>query len=190
MSRKTIVALLAQADATLEDNTTQNITASDVRNMVKDVIDTFRPGFGTLSNPSVTLPALAAAPGVIVPFADGLSVKEDFVVNAQAGTVQRMALGLPSTITRVTFYTDMAAQDGSEIVFSLYRDGVNVPGGTTATGRGSGNVVEASFVMIDSTTAAGNPVYSVRASRLTGAPGDVTLSNVRLILEVVPTIGV
>jgi hypothetical protein len=187
--RKTIVDLLAQADATINDNTSQDITAADVRNMVRDIIDTFCPGFGAVGNPSVTLNTLGTLP-VVIPYSEMLAVTTDFVANLSAGTVQRKAMGLPSTNTRVTFYSDIAAADGSEIVMSLYRDGVNVPGGTTASGRGIGNVVEASFEIINAQPIAGDPVYSVRASKITGAADNVTFSNVRLILEVVPTIGV
>ena len=189
MTRKTIAALLAQADATIEDNTTQAISAADVRNMIKDVIDTFSPGFGAVGNPTVTLTALGATP-VVIPYAEMLAVTVEFTASLAAGTVRRNSQGLPSTNTRVTFYTDMATADGNEIVFSLYRDGANVPGGTTASGRGIGNIVEASFEVINGSPIAGDPVYSVRASRITGAAADVTLSNVRLILEVVPTLGV
>jgi len=189
MTRKTITALLAQADATLPDNTTQAISAADVRSMVKDIIDTFKPGFGAVGSDLVTLVALGTTP-VPIPYDELLAVTVDFTANLAAGTVQRMSQGLPSTNTRITFYTDMACPDGNEVVFSLYRDGINVPGGTTASGRGIGNIVEASFEIINGQPVAGDPVYSVRASKISGGIDDVELSNVRLILEVVPTLGV
>jgi hypothetical protein len=189
MPRKSIADLLVQADTTIADNTTGDISAGDVRDLLKDIIDTFKPGFGAVGNDLHTLVNLFTTP-VVIPFDTLLAVTADFTANLGAGTVTRNALGLTSTNTRVTFYTDMATQDGSEVVFSLYRDGVNVPGGTTASGRGLGNVVEASFEIINAQPIAGDPAYEIRASKITGAASNVELSNTRLICEVVPTLGV
>jgi hypothetical protein len=189
MTRKTIVALLLQADTNLPDNTSGDISAADVRDLLKDIIDTFKPGFGAIGNDLHTLVALGITP-VVIPYTTLLAVTADFTANLVAGQITRNSLGLPSTNTRVTFATDMACQDGSEVVFSLYRDGINVPGGTTASGRGLGNITEATFEIINAQPVAGNPVYEVRASKITGAASNVDLTNVRLILEVVPTLGV
>lgn len=188
MPRKTIVALLAQADATIEDNATGAISAADVRSMVKDIIDTFGPGWGAVGNNSVTLPALGPT-AVVVPYAQSIRVTAEFQANLAAGTVKRLAQGLPHTNTRVTFTTEIACPDGNEVVFSLWRDGASVPGGTTASGRGIGNKTEATFVMIDQNPSNADSTYSVRVSKISGAADDVLLTNVRFILEVVPSIG-
>jgi hypothetical protein len=189
MARKTMQALLAQADVTLPDNITQDISAADVRNLIKDFIDSMTPGFGAVGNELHTLVALGIPPQV-VPYDTLLAVTVDFnSANIALGEVQRLALGLPSTNTRVTFYAGVAAPAGNEIVFTLFRDGVNVPGGCTVSGQGIGNIVDGSFEIINGEPLGGNPIYKVMASKVSGAAADVELSQVRLILEVVPTIG-
>jgi hypothetical protein len=188
MARKTMVALKAQADATLGDNATHDISAVDVRNMIKDFIDTMTPGFGAVGNDLHTLVNLGIAQ-VVVPYDVLLAVTADFSANLAAGEVTRHSLGLPTVNTRVTFYAGVAAPAGNEVVFTLFRDGVSVPGGCTVSGQGAGNIAEGSFEIINGTPVAGDPVYKVMASKISGAANDVELSNVRLILEVVPTIG-
>jgi hypothetical protein len=190
MARKTMVALKAQADASIPDNATHQITAAAVRNMIKDFIDTMTPGFGALGVALHTMPALGVTP-VMVPLPDLMAITADFTTfGPTSGQIRRNALGLPSTNTRVTFYAGIACATGNEIVFSLYRDGVSVPGGTTVSGQGATNIAECSFEVINAVPVAGDPVYEVRASKISGGIDDVELSNVRFILEVVPTIGV
>ena len=184
-----MVALLAQADATIEDNVGGLISAADVRNMFKDFIETMTPGFGAVGNDLHALVGLGL-PQQVVPYDTLLAVTADFSANLAAGEVTRNALGLPTVNTRITFYAGVAAPAGNEVVFSLFRDGVSVPGGCTVSGQGTGNISEGSFEIINGTPVAGNPVYKVMASKISGAAADVELSNVRLILEVVPTIGV
>jgi len=190
MARKTMFALQQQADATLADNTTHDISAADVRAMFKDFIDTMTPGFGALGADTATLVALGATP-VMVVLPNLLAITADFTsFGPTSGQLRRNALGLPSTNTRVTFYAGISCDTGNEIVFSLYRDGVNVPGGCTISGQGASNIVEGSFEVINGVPVAGDPVYEVRASKISGGIDDVELTDVRLILEVVPTIGI
>lgn len=190
MARKSMFALQAQADAVLADNTTHDISAADVRTLIKDFIDTMTPGFGALGVALTTLPALGITP-VMVVLPDLMAITPDFTTfGAASGQIRRNALGLPSTNTRVTFYSGVAAPVGNEVVFSLFRDGVNVPGGCTISGQGATNIAEGSFEVINAQPLAGDPVYEVRASKISGPAGDIELSDVRLILEVVPTIGI
>jgi hypothetical protein len=188
MTRKTMVALLAQADATIEDNVAGNISASDVRAMFKDFIDTMTPGFGAVGRATQTLVTLGPTQQVVT-YDTLLAVTVDYTAVLAAGTVQRNALGLPTVNNRVTFYASVDCAAGSEVSFVLFRDGVNVPGGCTVSGLGGGNPVEASFEIINSTPVAGNPIYKVMAAKISGAPANVILTDVRFILEVVPTIG-
>lgn len=189
MARKTMTALLAQADATIEDNTSGLISAADVRALFKDVIDTLTPGFGAVGRATQTLVALGI-PQQVVTYDTLLAVTADFTPVLAAGTVQRNALGLPTVNNRVTFFAQVDTNSGNEVSFTLFRDGVSVPGGCTVSGQGAGNPVEGSFSIINSTPIAGNPVYKVMASKITGPASNVILTEVRLILEVVPTIGV
>jgi hypothetical protein len=50
--------------------------------------------------------------------------------------------------------------------------------------------VQGSFEIINATPIAGNPVYKVMVSKISGAAANTNLIDVRFIAEVVPTIGV
>jgi hypothetical protein len=180
---------MAQADATLPDNITQDITAADVRNMVKDFIDTVTPGYGILSSDTLTLVALGVAPQIVT-YADVLAETAGYVVDPVLGTIERLAGGLPSTVNRISFNCDLAAPAGDEVVFSLFRDGVDIPGGTTVSGQGLGNFVQAAFSVGTTAEDALDHTYTIRASKVTGGADNVELANVRFFVEYVPTIGI
>ena len=190
MTRKTMAALLAQADSTLPDNTTGAITPAVLRAMVKDIVDSFCPGYGAANSVSMTLAALGTTPRA-VPYQSVLSQTAEFVVTAAAGTIKRLAQGLPTTVNRVSFYADVACASGAECTFALYRNGVVVPGvSMTVTGQGLGNYSLAAFAGGLTSLDGSDYTYEVRASKISGAADDVLLSNVRFVVEVVPTIGV
>lgn len=188
MARKTMAALIAQANATLADNTTHLITAAVVRNMFKDFIDTVTPGFGAVSRATQTLVNLGAVQQVVT-YDTNLAMTADFTPNLALGTVQRLALGLPTVNNRVSFFAQVDTTAGNEVSFTLFRDGVSVPGGCTVSGLGAGNPVEGTFSILNGTPIAGDPVYKVMASKVSGPASNVILTEVRLILEVVPTLG-
>jgi hypothetical protein len=187
MTRKTMTALKAQADATLPDNAIHDISAADVRQMIKDVIDTLTPGFGAVGRATQTLVALGVTPQVVT-YDTLMAVTVEYTAVLAAGTVQRFALGLPTVNNRVSFFADVECAAGNEVNFQLYRDGVLIPGGCTVSGQGIGNPVGATFSLLNATPIAGDPIYKVMATKLTGAAANVTLIDVRFILEVVPTI--
>jgi hypothetical protein len=189
MSRKTMLALLAQADTTIEDNTTQAITAADVRNMIKDVVDSFCPGYGIASSATVTLTALGLTPVVIV-YDTQLSATADYTIALAAGTITRLAHGLPSTVNRISFYADVSAPAGDEVVFSLHRDALDIPGGVTVSGQGGGNIAQAALSIATSAEDALDHAYDIRATKTTGGADNVVLTNVRFIVEIIPTIGI
>jgi len=183
-----MTALKAQADSTIEDNITGAISAADVRNMIKDLIDTLTPGFGAVGRATQTLVTLGPAAQVVT-YDTAMAITPDFTPNLALGTVTRNALGLPTVNTRVTFYAGVEAPAGSEVLFTLFRDGVSVPGGFTVSCQGNGNPVQGSFEIINANPLAGDPVYKVMAAKISGAASNVILTDVRFILEVVPTIG-
>jgi hypothetical protein len=188
MTRKTITALIAQADATIADNTTGDISAADVRDMIKDFLNSIKPGYGAAGNDSLTIVGLGTTPRVISYNQLLAQTPEDFLVLLGAGQIQRLANGLPATRTRLSFQAGVLAPAGNEILLSVYRDGADMPGGVTVSGTGLGNPATAVFQSIDATPVPGSPVYEIRASKLTGAASDVEFTDLRLLLEVVPTI--
>jgi hypothetical protein len=190
MTRKTILALLAQADATLPDNTAGAITPAALRAMVRDVIDSFSPGYGAMSSVNLTMQALGTTPRAI-PYQTLLAQTPEFVCVPGSGTVKRLAQGLPTTVNRVSFTADVAAASGAEVAFGLYRNGVAVPGAAmTLTGGGAGNFALASIGGGFTTLDGQDYTYEIRAAKISGAVDDVVLSNVRFVVEIVPTIGI
>ena len=187
MPRKSITALLAQANTTLPNNATQEITAADVRDMVKDITDTFAPGYAAAAIAALLMPALGAVPAVVT-YNTQLVLTADYIVNLAAGQITRVSNGLNPTFNRVSFYSGVAAPNGNEVLFQLYRDGVAIPGGVGVSAQGAGNIVAASFSIPTAAADALNHVYEVRASKISGGIDDVTLSNVRFIFEYVPTV--
>jgi len=185
-----MLALLAQADSTLADNTTGDITPAVLRAMVKDIIDSFSPGYGAANSASLTLTTLGSTPRVI-PYATKLAETIEFVVTIAAGTIMRKALGLPTTVNRVSFSADVAAASGSEVLFQLYRNGAALSGAAmTVSAQGFGNYSLAAFTAGLTSLDNQDYTYDVRASKITGAADDVQLSNVRFVVEIVPTIGI
>jgi hypothetical protein len=189
MPYRTIIALREQVGDTLPDNTTGDISAAAVRDMFKDVIDTFAPGYGIMSIDSLVLPALGITPQVIT-YDTLLAQTDTYTALPPSGTVTRLARGLPSTVNRVSFYADVSAPTGDEVVFSLYRDGMDIPGGGTVSGQGLGNVVQVAFSISTSAEDALDHTYDIRALKVTGGADNVDLANVRFILEYIPTIGI
>jgi len=189
MTRKTMLALIAQADATIPDNAAHEISAADVRQLIKDVIDSFAPGYGILSANSTVLIGLSPTPQT-VHYTTILSLTPEYTAIPAAGTVTRLAQGLPTTVNRISFYCDVAAPTGNEVAFTLSRNGLDIPGGTTVTGQGAGNLANASFSVGTTSPDGLDYTYSVHARKTTGAAADVTLTNVRFILESVPTLGI
>lgn len=189
MTRKTMLALIAQADATIPDNTAQEISAADVRQLIKDVIDSFAPGYGILSAATTTLIALGTTVQT-VHYTAILSLTPEYTAIPAAGSVTRLAQGLPTTVNRLSFYCDVNAPAGNEVAFTLARNGADIPGGTTVTGQGGGNLANASFSVGTTSPDGADYTYTIHAKKLTGAAADVVLTNVRFIVESVPTLGI
>lgn len=189
MTRKTILALLNETETALPDNTAGLITAQAVRELLADIIDTFSPGYGIVSTDSLTISALGISPRVI-PYIVTLAQTDEYTIVLASGTVTRLAQGLPTTVNRISFYADVAAPQGDEMVFSLFRNGVDIPGGITVSGQGLGNRVQAAFSIGTTTPDGADYTYDIRVSKITGGSDDVELNNVRFILESVPTLGI
>jgi hypothetical protein len=189
MPYRTIIALRESVGARFPDNTAGLIVPMNVRDMFKDMIDTFGPGYGIVGTDALTLPALGLTPQIVT--YDALLAETDHYLGIPvSGTITRFARGLPSTVNRVSFYADVSAPTGDEVVFSLFRDGMDIPGGGTVSGQGLGNVVQVAFSI--STTAEDDldHSYDIRAFKVTGGADNVELANVRFIIEYIPTIGI
>jgi hypothetical protein len=182
MTIRSILELLAQADATLEDNTTGNITPADVRNLIKDFLDTMSPAYGVITCTS-SVEALTATPAVISPFTSILAATVGyFTANLTAGSVTRALNGIAGASVRFTLNGDVAGANNTAVTISIYKNGAPTGFQTTVATRGAANPV--SFNIAGLTYNDTDAVYDVRA--ITDTNGSYTFSNVVLLCEDVP----
>lgn len=182
MTIRSVVQLLAQADITIEDNASGSISAADVRNMIKDFLDTINPAYGVIVCTSVVEP-LTAAPQVLAPFtsAPQLSVGY-FTANLTNGSVTRTLGALAGATVRVTINGDVEGANNAGVTVELFVNGVATGFKTTVSTRGATNPVSCNIAGV--VYNAVNATLDVRAT--TDTAGNFTFLNVVLLCENVP----
>lgn len=182
MTIRSILELLAQADATIEDNVVGAISPADVRNLIKDFLDTMSPAYGVISCTS-SVEALTATPAVIAPFSAILAATAGyFTANLTNGSVTRALGGVAGASVRQTINGDVAGGNNTAVTVMLYRNGAATGFQTTVACRGAANPV--SFNIAGLTYQDTDSVFDVRA--ITDTNGSYTFSNVVLLCEDVP----
>jgi hypothetical protein len=172
--------LIAQANATIEDNVTGNITAADVRTMILDFINAISPAYGVLSIPTGTLTQTAGLTPVLMDFNTSQdSNPAQTTSNATANTITRAERGTST----INFTTDFEAAVNRFVTFTLYKNGIATPWRVTANGGGSGNPVGVAMTAVDYADPA--PVYDIRMTAEIAGVSVVT-SNAALIVQVEP----
>jgi hypothetical protein len=179
MPRKSVVELEAQADATLEDNVTKNISAADVRAMIKDFLNAFRPAYGLLQQTGAPILSLG-----LTPVKAQWNNAQDSDINqtnssAASGRISRTERGT----SEITFTMDFECQSGRLVSFTLYKNGAPTPWRVTATGGGSGKPIGAALSAIDY---ADPEAYYEMFAECDTASTSTTISNGSCVLKVVP----
>jgi hypothetical protein len=185
MTIKSIELLLSQAATTLADNTTGAISASDVRDMVIDFIDSIAPAYGAIHCTSVSV-SVTATPQVIAPFTSNIEVTSSyFTTNLSAGQVTRLvgSAGLPSALDFIVVNGSVAAGNNSSITVALFKNGSPTLYAVTVTGRGSANPVAFNLAGLALTDGAGAAVYELRVS---GETTTADITNLALIAQAQP----
>jgi hypothetical protein len=187
-TRYSIVELLAQADATLPDNTTQLIDPADVRDMIKNFLTTMAPAYGGINipaTPGVVVALNTTTPVVIAPFASVVAASGEMTANAAAGQVtqQIAAVGNTGASARVTFTADVVGANNADVTFTLYKNGVATPFRDSVTCGGAGNFGALTFGALVYTGGV-DAVFEIRAT--TTNAGNYTISNALLLVENVP----
>jgi hypothetical protein len=184
MARKTYFQLLAQAAATLEDNTTGNITPADVRGMVTDFLDSFAPAYGVLQTVTPFTVTAQLVDGAALPF-DTVYIANapEWVANAAGGTVQRA--DSPNT-SQITVQLTLETNNGRQVTATVYRDGVPTAFSASVTGAGAGNPVGLNIFVVSTSSAAAT--YDVRL-RSDVAATSVTINSAIFIGQAVPLRG-
>jgi hypothetical protein len=186
MAIKSIVQLLAQADATIEDNNTQNITAADVRAMFKDFLDTMGPGYGVLVTPGTFPKACTAAPSIISPFTAVDEVTAGyFSASAANGQIDRLiaSAGIAGATNFVTFTGSVNGPNNSNLTVEIYRDGVATGIKTSVTCTGLTDDVGLNMVGLDYKAGA-DAVFEIRASSIPN--GNHNFSNMQFLIQSQP----
>lgn len=187
-TRYSINELVGQANLTLPDNNTSAISPADVRDMIKNFLETMRPAYGVITIPSA--PALNLAlntttPVIVAPFSAIQAQGTEMVANLTNGTVtqQIAALGNTGGTSRVTFTADVVGATNADVVFTLYVNGAATPYRASVTCGGANNFGAVTFSGIVY-TAGGNATFDIRATA--SAAGSYQISNAALIVENVP----
>ncbi len=141
MTIKSIAELLAQADATLPDNTTQEISPADVRQMFRDFLDTIAPAYGVIACSSTT-ETLSATPQVLAPFTSALAaVAGYYTTNLTNGSVTRLVqtAGLAGATDFVVASGSVAGANNANVLVELYKNGVATGYKASVTCSGAGD---------------------------------------------------
>jgi hypothetical protein len=158
MARKSIVELIAEANANFPDNTTGLITPAKLRTFVVDFLNAVSPAYGYLQlvGPASQTFNLASSLMVFTTATDSDPSQTTSAV--PASTVTRAEVG----VATIVFTTNVACATNRFIKFTLFKNGVATPWSVTATGGGAANPVAVSMSAVDPAPAPG-AVYSIHA---------------------------
>ena len=181
MTAKSMLELLAQADATLPDNTTQEITAADVRNMIKDFIDSVTPGYGVVQIVSQALTLNATTPTPLAPASSTNTTPTIFAASAAQGSVQRTLNGVAGSTIQIIASGDISGNNGNEVTVRLFQDGnpTNFVQTVSTTGAANNNGFNIAAIVY----VANDAVFDLRA---VAPAGTYTFRNVSLVAQAQP----
>jgi hypothetical protein len=181
MTIKSIEQLLAQADATLADNVTGDISASDVRTLIKDFLDTIGPGYGVL-NLTTLSKACTATASVITPWT---AVEEQtagyYNISVANGQVTRLVTtaGLVGATDFIVATGSVNGPNNSQLTLELYKNGAPTGIKQSVTCAGTSDNVGFNLTGLEYTTV--DAVYELRASSVPN--GNHNFSTVQLLCQ-------
>jgi hypothetical protein len=180
MARKSINELIAQATADFPDNVTGLITPAKLRQFCLDFLNAITPAYGILRIATGTTSQTFGLTPALMVFTSAQDSDPSQTISAiPASTVTRSERGTAT----INFTTDIEAQNGRFITFTLYKSGVPTPWRVTANGAGAGNPVAVALTAIDYADPAA--VYSILATaEIAGVV--TTLSDAALIVAIDP----
>lgn len=184
-TRFTITDLVAQANTTLPDNTAQEISAADVRNMVLDFLATMKPAFGSMRRDTSLVIALnTATPTIIGPWSVISTQAPPEVIPNLIGNITKniTSLGNASATDRITFYIGVSGPAGNDLTFTLYANGSPLDVVARISTTGASNIVTVTLSGLVTRTV--DTVYDIRA--VTTNNNNYTFSNGTFRIENVP----
>lgn len=188
MTIKSVVQLLAQADATIEDNTTGAISAADVRSMIKDFLDSFSPAYGAIALAGPASKALTTTPSLLSPFSSSVAQTTGFYVNSVAnGKITRSisAAGLAGATDFIVVSGTVSGANNANVVVELYKNGVPTGFKTSVTCSGTSDYQGFNLAAITYTAndASNDAAYDLYVS---GPAGNFNFRDVTLLVQAQP----
>lgn len=178
MTIKSCLELLAQADATIQDNTTGDITAAEVRQLFKDIIDTFSPAYGVITCTS-SVETLTATPAVLAPFTSIINATSGYyTANLTNGSVTRLRQGAAGCTDFIICDGQVEGPNNDLVTIQVFKNGAPTPYEVSVTTQGVGRPV--GFNIAGITYSDNDPVFDVRVS---GDAGNKTFTDVTLLVQ-------
>jgi hypothetical protein len=182
---KSIVELLAQADTALADNTTGDITPSDIRTLIKDFLDTISPAYGAIACTSST-ETLSATPQVIAPFTSALAAAAGYyTTNLTNGAVTRLiqTAGIAGATDFTIASGSVSGANNANVLVELYKNGAPTGYRCSVTCTGAGDAQGFNIAGLTYTASPGDAVFDLRA---TGPAGSYVFTNVTIVIQAQP----
>lgn len=185
-TRYSITDLVTQANTTLPDNNTQDISPADVRTMVNNFLATMKPAFATMRRDTNVVIALNnVTPVVIQPWSIITNQSAPEAVANLNGTITKQitSLGNAAATDRITFYIGVSGAGGNDLTFTLYANGTPLDVVARISTTGTTNIIN--VVLSGLVTRTVDTIYDVRAIS-TAAANNYTFSNGTFRIENVP----
>lgn len=162
MTRRTIEDLITQVNNSLPDNNSGAIRPADVRNAIRDFLDTVTPMYGGLSITSRTQSINTTTPSTLVFQNSMASFPPEWTTDPAAGTLARQLGGVAAMTSRFTLNGEVAGSTNGDVTIELMRNGVGTGWKANVATRGTANFVTFVLDAIDYVTA--NATYSLKVS--------------------------
>jgi len=182
MTIRSIIELLAQADADLPDNAAGLISPADVRGLIKNLLDTLSPAYGAIQCSGVSK-VLSASPVVLSPFTAAVTATAGYYqTNLTNGTITR-EIGTAGIAGATDFFIADGAVEGPNndlVTVTLFKNGAPTAYSVSVTCQGTGRPVEWNMAGIVYSAAPGNASFDLRAS---GDAGSKIFSNLDFLIQ-------
>jgi len=179
MPRKSIVELIAQAQASFPDNITGAITPALLRGMIEDFLHAIAPAYGVCQKTAPQTVNLGPTPTAIAYTTATSSDINQLTASAPLGTITRSERGTST----INFTMDIECATNRFVTATLFKNGAATPWQISMTGAGSSKPVGISLTAVNYADPAAE--YEVRLSCDTAATSTV-ISNGAFILGVDP----
>jgi len=185
MTIKSILNLLAQADSSFPDNTSQAITPALLRAFVKDFLDTMSPAYGVIRLTTL-LKALTSTPQALSPFNSSVQATTGYYrTSVVTGQVIRdiLSVAIPGATDFVIFNIDVEGPNGNLVTVEVYKNGLSTGFKTSVTTNGAGKPESINVAGLGYTDGATDAAWALFVY---GDAGNYTFTNGSLLCQAQP----